>query len=211
MKIVWRWLRFLVAISAALLVGVGVWIGWLLSGQRYQQLLTEQLSALFGAELRVERSHLSFHGGFGVQFENVTVNQGAKASPFFTAAGIELLLDLTALWRGELLVRRIDLLQPSLQIGSGNNDFLQLVRRMREVRIAAGESSHWLTRGVTPTLAVHDLRLHDATIAYAKASGSSPLFFVNSDLILNFEKKSLRIQSRLAIILTQIDIILYFM
>lgn len=188
-KIVWRWLRFLVAISAALLVGVGVWIGWLLSGQRYQQLLTEQLSALFGAELRVERSHLSFHGGFGVQFENVTVNQGAKASPFFTAAGIELLLDLTALWRGELLVRRIDLLQPSLQIGSGNNDFLQLVRRLREARMAAGESSHWLTRGVTPTLAVHDLRLHDATLAYAKASGSSPLFFVHSDLILNFENK----------------------
>ena len=49
----WRWLRFLVALVVAALVIVLAGTVWLLSGQRYQTLLTEQLSQLLGAEVRV--------------------------------------------------------------------------------------------------------------------------------------------------------------
>jgi hypothetical protein len=184
---VWRWLRFLVAIGAALIVSVGVWLGWLFSSQRYQQLLTEQLSVLFGARVQMEQSRLSFQNGFGVQFEQVTVQEGKNAAPFFTATGVELLLDLSALWRGELLFRRIDIVNPSLQVTAEGKYFLELMRRLRESPTSTNDSSSRFTQRFTPTLAVRELRLRDANITYAKNLAGAALLFANTDVTLNFE------------------------
>ena len=80
-----RWLRYLVAVCAAFALGGLAWIGWLLSGQRYQALLTAQLSALFGARVQVESSQLFFQGGLGIHLGSVTVQDDASATPFFVA------------------------------------------------------------------------------------------------------------------------------
>lgn len=200
MKTSWRWLRFLIAISAALFVGAGIWLGWLFSGQRYQQLLTEQLSALFGARVLMEDSYLSFHDGIGVQFKKVTVQKDADATPFFTAVGIELLLDLSALWRGELLFRRIDIVSPSLQVTAEGKYFLQLMKRMRESQNVVSKSPRWFTHGLTPTLAVRELRLRDANITYAKTPTSAVLLFADTDVALDFEpseKPTVRLRTTL--------------
>lgn len=182
----WRWFRLLLAVVAALLLGGVVWIGWLLSGQRYQQLLVEQLSDLFGARVQMESSHLSFHSGIGVRFEVVTVKDEAEV-PFFTAAEIELLLDLPALWRGDLLFHRVDLVKPTLQIEAGGKRLLRLLTRLREERQRTGSSFdwfEWLTRGFSPALAVRELRLHHADISYAKTPADTSLLLQDTEVTL---------------------------
>src|SRR5436190_1117891 len=125
------------------MLGLGMIAGasWLLSGQRYQQLLSEQLSDLFGARVQVGTSHLSLHNGLGVRFEGVTVQDGADAAPFFTAAEVDLLLDFSALWRGDLLFHRIDFVKPYFQILANGKRFLQLADRLRNADRAPRESS----------------------------------------------------------------------
>lgn len=182
----WRWLRLLLAVIAALVVSGIVWVGWLLSGQRYQEILTDQLSALFGARVQVEKSQLSFHGGFGVEFDGVTVKDDASSAPFFAAEEIDLLLDFGALWRGELLFHRIDLVKPHLQVAAEGKRLLKLVNRLREPPEAVGVSLHWLT-GSAPRLAVQELRLYQADIAYAKTMVGPPLLFADTEAVLNFQ------------------------
>src|SRR5882672_2075137 len=114
-----------------LCLGVIAGMSWLLSGQRYQQLLSEQLSDLFGARVQVGTSHLSLHNGLGVRFEGVTVQDDAGATPFFTATEVDLLLDFSALWRGDLLFHRVNFVKPHFQIVSNGKRFLQLADRLR--------------------------------------------------------------------------------
>jgi uncharacterized protein YhdP len=199
-KTVWRWCRFLIAIAAALVVAGVVWIGWLLSGQRYQQILTEQLSLLFDARVQVGKSHLSWQNGLGVRFDTVSVKDDRDSTPFFTAAEIELLLDLSALQRGELLFRRIDLIKPNLHIAVEGKRLLRLAARVRESQNALEASSHWAAYGLTPTLAVQELRLRDADIAYAKTPANAPFLMTNTDAALIFatkEKPTLTIRTTL--------------
>lgn len=181
----WRWFRLLLAVVAALVLSLAVWIGWLLSGQRYQQLLVEQLSDLFGAQVQMESSHLSFSGGIGVRFAVVTVKDEAEAAPFFTAAEIDLLLDLPALWHGDLLFHRVDVVKPTLQIEAGGKRLLRLLTRLRAVRQnteASFDWFEWLTRGFSPALAVRELRLRQADISYVKSATDSPLLLQDTEV-----------------------------
>lgn len=187
----WRWLRYVLAIVAAFLVGGVVWISWLLSGQRYQTFLTEQLSTLFDAHVQVESSQLSFHGGLGLQFDVVTVQDSETAAPFFVAEEIALLLDLRALWRGKLLFHRIDFMNPRLQVELAGERLVQLLQRLRTPRESASPSSRWFTLGFTPTLAVQELRLHGAEITYTTTHKSVPLIFSGTEAALMFPEAAL--------------------
>lgn len=188
MSTLWRWLRYVLAVFAAFLVGGVAWISWLLSGQRYQTFLMEQLSALFDARVQVESSQLSFHGGLGIQFDSVTVQDSGAAAPFFVAEEIALLLDLRALWRGKLLFGRIDFVKPRLQIELAGERLVQLVHRLRTTREPTTPSPQWLTLGFTPTLAAQDLRLHDAEIIYTKTQKSVPVIFSATEAALMFSE-----------------------
>lgn len=188
MSILWQWLRYGLAVCAAFLVAGVAWISWLLSGQRYQTFLTEQLSGLFGARVQVEGSQLSFHGGLGLRFAAVTVRDSGAAAPFFVADEIELLLDLRALWRGALLFDRIDFVKPRLQMELAGERFFHLIQRLQTTRESAGLSARWFTFGVAPTLAVQDLRLHDAEITYATTPKSTPLILSGTEAALAFSE-----------------------
>jgi hypothetical protein len=180
----WQWLRYVLAVFAAFLVGGVAWISWLLSGQRYQAFLTEQLSALFDARVQVESSQLSFHGGLGLRFDSVTVQDSGAAAPFFVAEEIALLLDFRALWRGKLLFDRIDFVKPRLRMELAGERLVQLVHRLRTTRESATPSSRWFTPGFTPTLAVQDFRLHDAEIMYTATQKSIPIIFSETEAAL---------------------------
>ncbi|HXG22586.1 MAG TPA: AsmA-like C-terminal domain-containing protein [Methylomirabilota bacterium] len=186
MNSVWRWFRLLLAIVAVVVVAGAAWVSWLISGQRYQQILAEQLSALLDAHVQMEKSHLSFHNGLGVQFDGVTIKDNAAVAPFFAAAEIDLLLDLSALWRGELLFHRIEVVQPRLQVTAEGKRFARLVRRLREAHGAGQGTLHWLTQSASPTLAVQELRLHGADIVYAKEPGGSTVQLVETEASLSF-------------------------
>ncbi|MGE0679926.1 MAG: AsmA-like C-terminal domain-containing protein [Candidatus Binatia bacterium] len=188
MSALWRGLRYVLAVFAAFLVGGVVWISWLLSGHRYQAFLTEQLSALFDAHVQVERSQLSFHGGLGLQFDTVTIQDSGAAAPFFVAEKIGLLLDFHALWRGELLFDRIDFVRPRLQVELVGERLLQLIHRLRATRESTTPSSRWFTLGFTPTLAAQDLRLHEAEIIYTTMQKSVPFIFSGTEAVLVFSE-----------------------
>lgn len=188
MSALWRWLRYVLAVFAAFIVGGVAWISWLLSGQRYQTFLTEQLSTLFDAQVQVESSHLSFHGGLGLQFDSVTVQDSGAVAPFFVAEEIALLLDLRALWRGELLFHRIDLIQPRLQVEHAGERLLRIVQRLQEAQEVAVSPSQWFLLELTPALAVQELRLHDAETSYTKTQKSVPLIFSGTEAALVFSQ-----------------------
>ena len=67
-------------------------VAWWLSQQHYQPLLTQHLSTLVGAEVRVASSAVSFRHGLGIGFEQVVVQNQSQAVPFFTAAHVDVLL-----------------------------------------------------------------------------------------------------------------------
>ena len=77
----WRWLRFLVVLVTGVLVIVLAGTVWLLSGDRYQTLLTQYLSQVLGAEVRVSGSRLSYTDGLGIEFADVTVQFSAQNTP----------------------------------------------------------------------------------------------------------------------------------
>ena len=191
MSIFWRWLRYLLAVVAAFVVGGVAWIGWLLSGQRYQALLTEQLSSLFGAQVHVERSHFSWHSGLGLQLDAISIQDEGSETPFFVAESVELRLDLTAFWRGQLLFHRIDFVRPRLHITIAGERLFQLIRRIRETSDARVGSGSWLTLHWTPTLAVQDLRLRDAEITYTKTEKSATLLLVETEASLTFSEEAI--------------------
>jgi len=121
----WRWLRFLAAIVTALLVVGFGGVAWLLFGQRYQAVLTEQLGQLLGAEIRVTDSHLSFIHGLGIKLDGVAVQIPAEESPFPMADQLEVLLDVRALLHGQLLFHRIYWMRPHVRFSEdGASHFL---------------------------------------------------------------------------------------
>jgi hypothetical protein len=178
----WRWLRFPVAIATALLVALLVWAAWLLSGQHYQHLLTQQLSALLGAQVSVASSRLSLHGGLGIQLDTVAVHNGMDAAPFFTADRIHLLLDLPVLLRGQLLFRRVDCAKPRISLAGEGQSHLRIIDRLREAQGKVEPADHWLSGWFSPTLALQHLSLRDGEILYGRESHTLVLTRTDTDL-----------------------------
>src|SRR5262245_7941606 len=186
----WRWLRFPVAIVAAVVVAGVVWLAWLLSGQRYQQMLTQQLSVQLGAEVRVASSQLSLHHGLGIRLDTVAVQRGPEASPFFTAERIEVLLDLPALLRGDLLFRHIDFTKPHIRLPEGTGTIVALFDRSAAAREPAEPVGQWTGGWPAPTLAIQHLRWQDGEIVYTPKPSGTSFFLTHNDAVLDYAVKT---------------------
>ncbi len=186
-RAIWRWLRFLFALVAAGFVTLLGSIIWLLSGQRYQQMLTQQLSAQLGADVQVASSSLSLRNGLGIRLNTVTVQESAGVSPFFTADRIDVLLGLRSLLQGQLLFRRIECVKPRLQMTNKGRTVLGLLRDdLQEVQGKAKTAEHWFGAWLAPTLALQYLRLQGAEILYAREGARIPLVFTHADITLTY-------------------------
>jgi hypothetical protein len=180
----WGWLRFPLAIVAAFLVAVFVGIIWLLSGQRYQLFLTQQLGALLDAQVQVAGSRLSFASGLGIEFDSVVVQGHDETTPVFTTDRINILLDTVSLFRGRLLFHRIDCVRPRVQLSAQGEVFAVLDRILRTSgeRAPTDEpTSGWFS----PTLAVHHLGLYDGEITYTGNPFATPLIFTHTEVFLS--------------------------
>ncbi|MBI3795707.1 MAG: hypothetical protein HY268_01895, partial [Deltaproteobacteria bacterium] len=184
MPTIWRWLRFPLAIVAAVVVAGVVWLAWLLSGQRYQQMLTQQLSARLGAEVRVGSSQLSLHHGLGIRLDTVTVQRGPEANPFFSADRIEVLLDFSALLHGNLLFRHIDCVKPHIRLPEGTGTITALFERSTAAPGQAEPVGQWTGRWPAPTLALRHLRWHDGEIAYIPKPPGVSFLLTHTDAVL---------------------------
>jgi hypothetical protein len=179
-------MRFPLAILAALLVGMLVWIGWLLSGQRYQHLLTQELSTLLGAEVRVASSRLSWRRGLGIQLETVAVQGGVDATPFFTADRIDVRLDLSALLHGQLLFRRIDCVRPRIHLVGGGVGQGLLPGGLLAAPGTTAPASGWFAGVLSPTLALQEVSLDDGEIVYAREPHGLPLVLTRTEATLAY-------------------------
>ena len=182
----WRWLRFPFAIVAAVVVALLVWVAWLLSGQRYQQILTQQLSAKLGAEVRVVSSRLSLHHGLGIEFVTVAVQRGPEATPFFTADRIDVLLDLSALLHGQLLFRHIDCTKPRIRLPEGVGTAPALLDRSPVTPGQTQPADQWTGEWFSPTLALQQLRWNDGEIVYAPKPSRASLLLTHTDAALEY-------------------------
>lgn len=182
MIVIWRWFRFVVAIVSAGFVGVLVVVLWLLAGQRYQYMLTQRLSALLGAEVRVGQSRLSWQHGLGIQLNSVTVHIDTEADPSFTAERIDVLLDFSALLRAQLLFRRIDCTRPRIRLFPGTDASPSLPARVLAALQTETDRSYgaWFS----PTLVLQEVRLDDGEIRYARTPASDAVVLTRTDASL---------------------------
>lgn len=97
-------------------------LGWFLSGERYVAVLERELETWLGAEVDIGSSRLSFRRGLGIRFADVAVRDLGAPGQSLTAQRLDLSLDFEALWRGELLFRRIYCLQPSLRLAASSGE-----------------------------------------------------------------------------------------
>ena len=181
----WRWLRFPVAVVAAVLVVVLAGTVWLLSGQRYQALLTEHLRQLLGAEVRVSRSHFSFAGGLGIELAGVTLQLPTASVPFLTAERFAMLLDLKALARGRLLFNEINVSHPHVRIvgdpKQGMAPLLSLLAVMEKTVATRSETSGWFA----PTLAVRHVVISNGGVEYVQKMQDAPFVLSQLQLVLS--------------------------
>ena len=182
----WRWLRFPFAIVAAVFVALVVWVAWLLSGQRYQQILTQQLSANLGAEVRVVSSRLSLRYGLGIQLDTVAVQHGPEATPFFSADRIDVLLDLSALLHGQLLFRRIDCSKPRIRLPEGMGTILAFLERSPATRGQPEPAGQWAGGWFASALALQYLHWNDGEIVYSQKPSGSSLLLTRAEVVLEY-------------------------
>lgn len=102
----WRWWRLPLALFAALVSGLVVGAGWLLSDQRYQCFLTQQLSTLLAADVQVTNSQVALRHGVGIELAEKKVDLLVHLA---LLGGISSALERAPLV-GELLARGTDLL-----------------------------------------------------------------------------------------------------
>lgn len=116
-----RWRRWLLGAAVVLfgsVLAALAGLGWFLSGERYVAVLERELETWLGAEVDIGSSRLSFRRGLGIRFADVAVRDIGAPGQSLTAQRLDLSLDFWALWRGELLFRRIYCLQPSLRLAA---------------------------------------------------------------------------------------------
>jgi hypothetical protein len=144
-----------------------------LSGQRYQTLLTEQLSQLLGAEVRVSGSRFSSAGGLGIELVGVTIQLPTENTPFLTAERFDMLLDLKALVSGRLLFHEMKASRPHIRVAGDNEQAMTYVLGLlatTEKTVAKSDTPGWFT----PTLAVRHVEISNGSAEYArKVQGGS--------------------------------------
>ena len=178
---------------SGVLVGL-VLAGWFLSEQRYVAFLEQELERLLGAEVEIASSTLSLWQGVGVQFRTVSVQEYGSPDPFVTAERIDLVLDLKALLRGQLLFRQIFVLKPNVQLAQppSNAEPAAPVAGLfsRQVKPSAQDAEETPSAAnlwFSPQLLVHQLVVEDATCVFQPASAEVPLVFTRARLRLSLE------------------------
>ena len=183
-------LGLVVLVLSGILVGL-LLAGWFLSEQRYVAFLEQELERFLRAEVEIASSTLSFRQGVGVQFKTVSMQAYGGTDPFMTAERIDLVLDLKALLRGQLLFRHIFVLKPSVQLAqpTSNTESAAPVVRLfsRQVDPFAQEAEAEETPSDTnlwfsPQLSVHQLVLEDATLVLRQTSTGVPVVFTRARL-----------------------------
>ena len=183
-------LGLVVLILSGILVGL-LLAGWFLSEQRYVAFLEQELERFLRAEVEIASSTLSFRQGVGVQFKTVSLQAYDSTDPFMTAERIDLVLDLKALLRGQLLFRRIFFLKPSVQLAqpTANTESAAPVARLfshqanpfaqeAEAEEIPSDANLWFS----PQLLVHQLVLEDATLVFRQTSTGVPVVFTRARL-----------------------------
>ena len=167
----WRWFCLLCIGGAAGCLLFVLGIAWWLSRQHHQPFLTQQLSAVLGAEVGVASSAVSLRRGLGIRLERVTVRNQSDAAPFFTAEHIDVLLDLVALLRGQLLFRHVYCLSPRIQLGTGEGTMATpaLVSRLGLGRGENAAETQARQDWFSPTLALRHLVLQGGEVQYASS------------------------------------------
>ena len=180
----WRGLCIAAVAGVAGCLLVVLALAWWLSSH-YQPLLTQRLSTLLGAEVRVAGSALSFRRGLGVGLERLVVQNRSETAPFFSAERVDVLLDLRALLRGQLLFHYIHCLRPRIRLtaGDGAAAVPPLV-----VGALLGHTPNIQTEPgrLSPQLAVRRLVLHDSQLRYDDPAQDADLVVMGADLDLSY-------------------------
>lgn len=183
-------LGLVVLVLSGILVGL-LLAGWFLSGQRYVAFLEQELERFLRAEVEIASSTLSFRQGVGVQFKTVSMQTSGDTDPFMTAERIDLVLDLKALLRGQLLFRHIFFSKPSVQLAqpTSNVDSAAPVARLFSRQgnpfaqeAEAEETPSGANLWFSPQLLVHQLVLEDATLVFRQTSTDVPVVFTRTRL-----------------------------
>jgi hypothetical protein len=181
----WYWLRFPVAVVAAMMVVVLAGTAWLLSGRRYQTLLTEHLSQLLDAEVLVADSRVSIAGGLGIELAGITIKQPNDPRPVLTAERFDILLDLKALLQGRLLFNEIRTSRPRIHIvGDPKRELAHLFGLLAAAEKTVTPKQEMLG-WFTPTLAVRHVVVVDGGVEYVHTSHAAPFVLSHLDLILS--------------------------
>lgn len=182
----WRWLRMLLAFCAVLAFIVIGGVGWLLSGQRYHTFLTEQLSARLHAQVRITRSDLSIAQGLGFVLHEVEIQPETATAPMLTAERVAVLLDIWALFRGQLLFHRMEWEKPRIALAeapAGPFAVLQPMLSGGDTSMSSvSPSEEWWT----PTLALRYVKITDGEIFYRRKGRAAPLSVTHAQMILIF-------------------------
>ncbi|MCE2487391.1 MAG: hypothetical protein J4F42_17895, partial [Desulfurellaceae bacterium] len=180
----WRGLCIAAAAGVAGCLFVALALAWWLS-YHYQPLLTQRLSALLGAEVRVAGSALSFRRGLGIGLEQPVIQNRSEAAPFFTAERVDVLLDLRALLRGQLLFHYIHCLRPRIRLVAG--DETESVPLLAAGALLGHTSGARAEHGrLSPQLAVRHLVLHDSQLRYDSPAQDADLVVMGADLDLSY-------------------------
>ena len=175
--------------------------GWFLSEHRYVAFLEQELERLFLAEVELGSSTLSFRQGVGVQFKTVRMQAYDASDPFVTAERIDLVFDLRALLRGQLLFRQLVFLKPSVRFAQPDAEPTAPVARLFSRRAkppaqeteteteteAETEATADADRWFSPQLLVQQLVLDDATLVFQQTETAAPVVLTHAHLRIVLE------------------------
>src|SRR5262245_3585677 len=178
----WWWLRFPLALFAVLVGVMIASVAWMLSGNRYQTFLTEQLSTLLQAQVRVADSQLSIFHGFGIALREVEVRRNATDEATLTAERLVVHLDVPALFHGQLLFSNVECVKPTIHLTERTRSFLEVVDTLlssSENPVSAQPSSSgWFA----PSLSLRQFIVIDGEISYRQSERALSFSVTNTNL-----------------------------
>jgi len=162
----WWWLRFPLVLLAVLGCVILASVAWLLSGNRYQTFLTEQLSTLLQARVSVEHSQLSILRGLGIVLQGVEVRHETTNETTVTTERMVVSLDARALFHGQLLFSRVECVRPTIQLTERTRSILEvadtLLSSSENPLSSQPGSSGWFT----PSLSLRQVIVTEGEISY---------------------------------------------
>jgi hypothetical protein len=176
LQTLWRGVRFPLILITVLVLGLGTWVTWALTDQRYQRFLTQQISNRLATEVQIGTSRVTVRRGLGIAFANVTIRDRPDVTPLFTANTIDVFLDFSSLLRGHFDFRQVTIIKPTLHVIEGMKQeaiFHRFHRETTQPEPATQESKGWFT----PRFTLQQLTVEDGTVTYSRDTSTAPLFF----------------------------------